>query len=202
MPPPDPTHRPIVACRIENDGAGTVHLRVYCPRAGASVPLETCETCAAHIELPEGQQGGVVVCGPEGEAACERLSEAPPIGALVTAPLRAIRDNAPLTAAVTLLAAAGAEPVLVVDASGRCVGALSRTQMVRLAPRAALPGGGQARDAMAEATVAVETSSVRDALRTMAAHRLRHIAIVAEDGTPLGSISDVEALRLHTALRG
>jgi CBS domain-containing protein len=201
----EPPQRPIVACRVEHGGGGGIfHLRVYCPRAAASVPLGKCEACATHIELPAGGEGGFVRCGPEGEAACRDLAVAPPIGALVTAPVRAVDESAPIAAAVELMVDAGAAPVLVVDASGQCVGALSRTRLLHRDPHAVLSGErptGAARDAMTEAQVAVETTSVRDVLRTMAAHRLRYLAIVAEDGAPLGVVSDVEALRLFSSMR-
>lgn len=199
----DPCLRPILACRVESDGTSTVHMRVYCPRAGASVPVRTCEACAAHIALPEGEGRGAVRCGPEGEEACERVAEAPPIGALVQAPVRAVEAGAPLSSAAAMMSEAGAEPVLVVDITGVCVGTLSRMEVLRRARRAILPGDEPfaARDVMAEARVVMESTSVHEVLRTMAVHRLRFLAIVTEDGTPLGLVSDVEALRLHTALR-
>lgn len=204
MLPDDPCLRPILACRVESDGASTVHMRVYCPRAGASAPVEACEVCAAHVELPEGGGGGAVRCGPEGEEACERVAEAPPIGALVKAPVRAVEEGASLSSAAAMVEDAGAEPVLVVDVTGVCVGTLSRLEVMRRARGAILPGEQplSARDAMAEARVVLESASVHEVLRMMAVHRLRYLAIVAEDGTPLGLVSDVEALRLHTALRG
>lgn len=205
MLPDDPSRRPIVACRVEHDGAATLHLRVYCPRDGASVPVRACEACAAHIELPAGAESGFVRCGPTADEACQHLAETPPIGALVTAPVHAVRESASLSSAAALLADAGAQPVLVVDPSGACVGALSRMEVLRRAQRFALDAGDRslsAHDAMGEATVAMETASVRAVLRKMAVHRLRFLAIVAEDGTPLGVISDIEALRIFSALRG
>lgn len=203
MLPGDPCLRPILACRVENNGASRVHMRVYCPRVGASVSVEACEVCAAHIALPEGEGGGQVRCGPEGEEACERVAEAPPIGALVKAPVRAVEEGAALSSAAAVVQDAGAEPVLVVDVKGVCVGTLSRLEVLRRARRAVLPGEQSlsARDAMAEARVVLESASVHEVLRMMAVHRLRYLAIVAEDGTPLGLVSDVEALQLHIALR-
>lgn len=196
----DPTLRPIVACRVVSDSESAVHLRVYCPRLGSSVALRACEACAAKIEVTPA--GGVVQCGPEGESACHTLAEAPPIGALVETPVKAIDESANLTIAVELLAEAGAEPVLVVDASGQCVGALSRTRLTQHDPFPMLDGPpSSAREAMVDAKVALETTSVRDVLRAMATQRLRYLAIVATDGRPLGVVSDIEALRLFAALR-
>ncbi|MEZ4297600.1 MAG: CBS domain-containing protein [Polyangiaceae bacterium] len=180
-----------------------MQLRVFCPLEGESVPLAVCEACASQIEREGGVGEGFVECGPSVSELHVRAVAAS-IGTMVSAPARAVRDAATLATAVSALAEAGAEPVLVVNAEGTVVGSLSRTEMARARAAGGLLAAEvlqTAGEVMSEARVVVETESVGDVLRAMANRRLRHIAIVAADGSPLGVISDVEALRLFAGMR-
>ncbi|MBK8252295.1 MAG: CBS domain-containing protein [Polyangiaceae bacterium] len=183
-----------------HDDGELVRLKVFCPRTESSVPIEVCDQCAAAVDVA----GGYVRCGSAADEACAVMAQAPPIGAVVESAVRIVRDSSSLSLAFDVVEEAGAEPVLVVDELGVCVGSLSRTELVRktmLSGPFDEPPDGTVDEVMIEARVAVETASVRDVLRTMAQRRLRHLAVVATDGTPLGTVSDVEVLRLFAAGR-
>jgi hypothetical protein len=64
-----------------------------------------------------------------------------------------------------------------------------------------MPPGALASDVMTSACTAAEFTSIRQVLLFMATAHLRWLPIIAPDGTPLGVLRDVEALRAWVASR-
>jgi CBS-domain-containing membrane protein len=170
---------------------------VFCARLGRTLDLHTCTRCPAFLEVArDASEDGHVECladgaGPTPSARPRELTCQDGAGALATASPPCVREDVGARSVARLLIDTGAPYVLVVDAGDRVVGAVWST--AALDP--ALEPGATAAEVMTTAQVASEVTTIHATLLRMAASHLRSMAIVADDGTPVGVLRDVDALR-------
>ena len=170
---------------VREDGRRAVSLRVFCGRAGSSVPLAVCQRCAVYVaKLDEG--GGArprIWCRP------------PPRPFAVTAGATLVEGATAVSAAASAeraaaLAGDATTPTLVVEPdSGALVGMLRRVDV-----RGRVRSWATAREIMSPAAALWEGASLHDAVVAMARKHLRAVAIVTASGAPVGVLSDVSAM--------
>lgn len=194
------TRRPVLSHTVVyGDGRSVRRLRVFCGRLGQSMDLDACARCAAFLEVNE-EGSPEVICrtdGPGPMGGDERVEGAAyRVGALaVQAPL-CVRDDVTTRDARALFRSHRPPFLLVVDAFDHVVGVVFPASLARVDVEALT-----VRDVMTTAGAAEETLSVDDALFAMAHTHRRALVIVDGEGTPVGSLRDVDALRMWTSRR-
>jgi len=158
-------------------------LFVFCPRVGRAVALEDgcaeCTACAGFTTSQDASRRPSALCT-FGE--CAGRAPRRPVGAVLARHAICVRADA-----VGAVRGVGlhAGNVAVVDADTRLVGTLD------------LSGHVRAEDAV-RGTAIPEETPVPLALRQMALRRSRSAPVVARDGTVVGVVDDVDALRALT----
>ncbi|GAA1388004.1 CBS domain-containing protein [Catellatospora chokoriensis] len=121
-----------------------------------------------------------------------------PISQVMTRPVVATDVDASLDQAMAAMLHAGVRHLAVVDAAGRCVGVLAARSVA--AAWSADPAGLTAVTVGAvldhdSATVSAD-ARVRDAARMMHARSSDAVAVVDDDGTPMGMFTSSDLIRL------
>ncbi len=193
------TRRRILVRAVRQDeGDPTIDLHVYCSRQERSIHLDSCRACPACERVEPDEAGGLgyVVCGPVPE-------DPPSAGDLLAGETPCAGDDVSATTLRAFFVERGVPCILVVTKSGRLVGVVDEHDFVtgQLGARGRSARGElgihglKARDlARAEATVQ-GSASVREALTRMAETHRRHVVVVDSEGTPLGVLTDLVALR-------
>lgn len=128
------------------------------------------------------------------------IAHATTVGELMTPNPIAIRADAPLAEAATLLDQHGISGLPVVDAVGAVIGVVSQTDLVRARATEHLwsnwPGLG-VRHLMTQPPLTVHASaSVGEAAQLMEAHHVHRLIVVGDDErTPIGIISTTDLVR-------
>jgi hypothetical protein len=189
--------RPLLGHSIVHaDGRRVRSLRVFCARIARTLSLEACERCPAFREHVEDEsEDGHIECVADGPGPTPHSR--PPAadhdgaGALVSCAPPSVRVDVSARDVATLLAETGAPYMLVVDEENHVVGAIWSTA----AHLSGVAPGATAVELMTTARVASERATIHATLLQMATSHLRWISIVADDGTPVGVLRDVDALR-------
>lgn len=166
---------------------------VFCPRRRASVEMATCCGCPRIIAIETDDDGAIhVTCTPASAPEMQPLAG----GAMPLEPVRAVRGDMTLQELASLFALEGTMRLAVVDDAGHLMGVVEEKDMcAEYMLRLREVSSCEARQ-LAHASVRInETTTVHDALRTMAAHRLRSIPVVTDDDRFVGWLDDVTALR-------
>ncbi|HEX6765210.1 MAG TPA: CBS domain-containing protein [Polyangiaceae bacterium] len=112
----------------------------------------------------------------------------------MSSPVTAVRPDAPVSELVHLLLDEHISGVPVVDAVGRAIGVVSKTDVLR-----AVAGDspyGTAADLMTPMTLAMpEHASIARAAALMAYERVHRVVIIAPDGGVIGLVSPMDILR-------
>lgn len=181
--------RPVRSClTLEGDGAIGHHATVYCDKQLRSVPLEKCLQCEQLVtaRLGHAPGGPAILC----EATVPRSSEDPfgaGIRAIMTRDVVCIRSDVTVEAIVVLLLARNVSAVPVVDARGRPIGVVSKTDILR---DAEIDGSWE--DVATAANHAIERGMAIRAARTRTA---------AEIMTPLAfTVSEDQTIATAAAL--
>ena len=206
-----PEEHPILAREmIRSDGSHTVAFRVFCPRRGQSVPLSTCEDCAACLEIAADGPGadGCVRCTPAPVTLGARISGGEPLGGARTPEGIAVGDvltkrvlcvgrDLSVPGLVALFVERAMGGVFVVDDDGMLLGSIREVDFVRSRPlHEPLCSAGEM---MSSAIAVLEETPVRRAILQMARSHLREAPIVTRAGELLGVLRDIEGLRWITA---
>jgi hypothetical protein len=188
--------RPILVHSIVSaNGSQTRHPRVFCSRLAQSLSLEDCRACPAFLVEKPSQEGEVIECRPDGPGP----GGAPPAsfgrshaGAIAAcSELVCVHGSVNALAVMELLHEERIPFVLVLDDDGRVVGAVWPSALIE-------DEDATARDVMTNHGATEESSSVRAALLQMASSHRRYLPVVAGDGSPVGVVRDVDALRAWT----
>jgi CBS domain-containing protein len=190
-------------------------LVVACPQRVDPVPIKECARC----ELCEGLEldGRVGVrCAVEPTDAVDGVPPAyAPVSTIMTSPVVAVQNDASAENVQWLLVDRGIGAVPVLDRSGRPVGILAKTDLlrdrdepmvsVRLDEREAPPepgssvreaGGLRAADLMTPIVYGVlESTSIAATAALMAKQRVHHIVVVGEEGKVVGIVSALDIAR-------
>jgi CBS domain-containing protein len=187
------TERPVLVRRVVRaDGSRTTAFRVFCPRQGRSLDLDTCRACRSCIEITRSCEGDVVRCTPPAAP-----DDAESVGALLRAPVLAVHADTSLREISRLFVDGQLACVFVVDDGEKVVGVVRDVDLLR----AASPSSSNARAVMGTALPVAESTSLRRALLQMAVTHVRQAPIVDADGELLGVLVDIEALRWLAAIK-
>lgn len=177
---------------VREDGRRVVSLRVFCGRAGSSVPLEVCRRCAVYVGTVDASDGAPPrIC-------CEPPPRPFPAtaGATLVEGATAVSAGSPAEHAAALAGDATAPTLVVEPESGALVGMLRRVDV-----RGRVRSWATAREIMSPAAALWEGASLHDAVVAMARRHLRAVAIVTASGAPIGILSDVSALSALAQVR-
>lgn len=181
----NPSPRPVSTRTVVlPDMAERRTLFVFCPRLERAVPLESgcaaCTACAGFTTSQDPSRRPASLCS-YGERACEPSRR--PVGAILSRHAICVRADA-----VGAMRGVGLHSgcVAVVDDDAHLVGTLDGSGRVRVAGHA-----GQ--------EAITEQSPVSRVLRQMAVLRWRSAPVVTRDGTVVGIVEDIDALRAVTA---
>lgn len=111
------------------------------------------------------------------------------------AQINAVRPDAPMSEAVSLLTAKNVGAILVLEESGEVAGVLSERDIIRYLAKEGCAGlSAKATDLMTrDVIVCTPDSSLDAAITAMTQHMIRHLPVM-EDDRPLGLLSIKDAL--------
>jgi CBS domain-containing protein len=189
-------------------------LVVACPQRIDPVSIEECARCelCAGLELDGHVSVRCTVEPPEAEAGAPGAHAA--VTTIMTAPVVSVERDASIENVQWLLVERGIGAVPVVDRSGRPIGIVAKTDLLRdrdepttsvnLASRAALEAGSSERqtsglragDLMTPVVHAVlRHTSIAATAAVMARERVHHVVVVTDDGSIAGIVSTFDLAR-------
>ncbi len=185
-------------------GRWTTFSSVRCLDRRRSLPLDTCLTCERSgglTDAPAGQ-GRFVDCRaaspgapiPIARGAADpepSVADRTPVADLCARGVVAVRGDLPLVDVAPLLLERDLDALPVVDADGRAVGIVSKTDLLRPWPAAATVFDGMTHAAL---TVS-EGAPVSEAAALMVAHGVHQLPVVDGDGRVVGLVGSLELLR-------
>jgi CBS domain-containing protein len=217
-------HLPIHTRRVlSGDGDVEVSRSVHCDRRGGHVPLEDCllcDDCEGIEETSDGRRR-LACLGPTQSDRSSQPWRVPrdahgnaaitPISQVMTPSVLCVRADVSVETVASLLLEHGISAVPVVDESGRPIGVLSNTDLVREAqdnrgeiPTERLPRGFHmeslgrrtAGDAMTPLVFALpEMAPVGKAAALMVYERVHRTPVLGKDGRIVGILSSSDVLR-------
>lgn len=180
---------PILVLEVVDDqGRPEARHRVFCRKRESSVSLDTCAGCP---------RCDAIVAGGAPRVECTFDATAPRgpdavVGEALEGQTVAVRADAPLRDAVAALPAEGHRTVVVVDGAGRVAGVVHEATRARTFA----PSGARVGELASTPLTVHERTSVRDALRLLAARHLREVVVVDDGGAPLGVFRDLDGFRV------
>ena len=187
---------------IAADDVAEVERLAYCPTREHSVGLPVCETCPQFLALTDAHDGQAVVCVPEVDAMRrdrERLLSRldlqdvalrVPVGEAMTRFVVCVNPDTSLDAVRAILVDTDAACAPVVSRDGLLVGIVSHQSLL---------GAGDARaagEAMIAAVLGVpESTPLAHAMATMAQAGILALPVLDGEGSVVGVIGALEALR-------
>jgi CBS domain-containing protein len=203
---------PISVRRVySGEGELTSAVEVYCHPRERSVPVETCEGCDDYAGMLLAVDGSrkLVLCrrlNPETARGLERptppmprrlpvLEPTPadrvPVSEILTADVVCVREDLTLAALAKLLLDRGLSGVPVVDAAGRPIGVVSKTDLVRH-PDAT----GRVAEVMTPMSFVLHPdATISQAAALMAFEGVHRLPVVSDDGKVIGLCSSLDVLR-------
>ena len=183
---------------VAPDGTLQTDNHVFCRKTMRSTEVEVCCQCLHCEAITDGARAAVECLIPAVAAAPleDPGGEHTPIGTLLTGGMVAVSGDATVGAAVRLMRAEGLQSLAVVDGEHALVGLVRERGFLGAGvdgPSLGLRELGL-RDAMSTPVAVHEQISIRSALRVLASHHLREIAVISSKGAPLGVFRDVDGL--------
>ncbi len=200
------------------EGELTSAAEVYCQPRERSLGLEACEGCAdyAGLVLELDGQRKYVLCHrlnpetarglrPAVSPIARRLpvdhpspGDRTPVSQIMTADVVCVREDLSLTALTTLLLERNVSGAPVVDADGRPIGVVSKSDLLR---RDGVPG------CVAEVMTPMSfvlhpEASVSQAAALMAFEGVHRLLVVSDDGKVIGLVSSLDVMRWLGRLDG
>jgi CBS domain-containing protein len=187
-----PEEHPILARdRIRGDGSHTIAFRVFCARRGQSVPLNTCQDCAACLEIAADGPGadGCVRCTPAPVPVGARMAGGEPfggarmhegiaVGDVLTKRILCVGADLSVPALIALFVEQAMGGVFVVDDDGRLLGSIREVDFVRSRPL-------QDKRAWFNGTSSVDDESAAGEGPPWSAGEMMSSAIAVHEGTPV-----------------
>jgi CBS domain-containing protein len=183
---------PIRSQRVLEATGATEETRVVeCPDRGR-IDAAVCDQCPS--ARGEDSSGRFVRCANVPERATRDLGYASPLEEIMTASVRCVRTDVTAEAVLDLLREYAIEAVPVVDAQGRPVGIVTKTDLFRELQL----GHGIRRTAGDLMTRHVlwlpPEAAIASAAALMAAERIHHAVILADDRRVIGIVSSLDLL--------
>ena len=194
--------------RVQSERAETTRvLAVFCPRRTEVLDLRQCQACE-HCEglcVDPTDRDTFVRCNwaavgaveppPRDAATASNPQRDTSLASVMSTPARCVAADLPLTDLVQLFATEAISGAPVVDAAGRPIGIVSKTDVLRRG----VPDGariGCVRDVMTHVVFALQAeASLSRAAALMAFEGVHRIVVVAADGSALGIVSSLDILR-------
>lgn len=185
---------------IDRDGQERSEHRVFCRLQRRSIEVEECCSCIHCDEIEEGAAPTVNCTLPiaADDPASDPSGEQTEIGTLLRAGAVVVADDVDLRAAFARMRAEDRRSIAIVDDESALVGVLHEAGFV--GRRAATKEVALAA-AMSSAVALHERTSVRAALRYLAANHLREATVVSDDGIPIGTFRDIDGLHFISVAR-
>ena len=202
-----------------------LHRTVDCPRRAASADLSDCSHCGlGTIVWPEGAGRARIACthevGASLSARIVSLDGNTQVKTVMSPDVACIRAEASLDSIATLFLEDGLTALPVIDAEGRPIGLVSKTDLLReLRERGEIPTTAEdavprgfhvdrdvamtAGDVMTPLVFAVlENATIAQAVPLMAFEGVHHAPVVTSEGRVVGVLSSMDLMRwLSSALR-
>jgi CBS domain-containing protein len=189
------------------DGEVLTSLSVYCPLRSESVPLEECERCSfcEGVHYDDGEGRAFIRCRPTRAAsrpatvwtrrprkAVPTAADLTPLSSVMTADVVCVTPDLGLTALTTLLVERGFSGAPVVDAEGRPLGVVSKTDLLR----EPLTSRGTVGDVMMPLAFTLpETASLSQAAALMVEEGVHRLPVVSSEGKVIGLLSSFDVMR-------
>ncbi len=187
---------------IAGDGKAEVERVVYCPAREHTVGLPVCETCPRFVDLQDAHDGQSVRCVPEiGAERIKREQILPqldlqdvalrvPVGEVMTRLVVCVNPDTLADAVRAILVETELPCVPVVSDDGLLVGIVTHHTLLAGGPA---PTAG---NLMGAAVLSVpESAPLAHAIATMAQAGVTVLPVLANDGSVVGAVSALEALR-------
>jgi len=206
---------------LAGDGSCVVQRTVYCPQRSGSVDALKCLACERLVTMHGGGTNGArVECTPsrrtsglDPRADLREVAAVTPVHAIMSTRAACIRADASTETAARLLVDNDLHALPVVDADGRLIGIVGRSDLLRdrtfegdcsVATAPATVGRGFHVEAAASRTVSeVMTAEVHSlpegaptslAVGLMAFSRVLHVPVVSDEGKVVGIVGAAEVL--------
>lgn len=176
---------------------------VFCASRGGSVPVGACLDCTHGAGRTHGGKPSVVCLhpaarGPDKPPRPVRLpspAELTLLSQIMTRDVVCVTPDLPVETLVALLIERNISAVPVVDAVGRPVGVVSKTDLVRYYHDEYDAGGTAADLMMAMAFTLTEESPIAHAAALMAVEGVHHLPVVDGNGKVVGIVSTLDVVR-------
>lgn len=214
----------LIRTRETIDAAGAVSTvaSVHCPREEGVKHLTECMECAQFARLGHVDAEHVLVCKHKGRArpdapweqstepGCAIAANEIPLSAVMRTGVVCVTPDMPTQAVLALMLERGFGGVPVVDADGRPIGVVSKTDLLRqyaadeeAEKQGESPPERSVGESMTPLTIALPPSaSVAQASALMASQGLHRLPVVSGSGEVVGIISPLDILHLVATLSG
>lgn len=206
---------------IDATGAVSTVTSVECPRDGDLKHVPECMECSQFRRLGHLGAEHVLVCkhsGPRPPAPWEKSAEPGctiaaneiPLSALMRAGVVCVAPDMPTHAVLSLMLERGFGGVPVVDAAGRPIGVVSKTDLLRqfaddleTEKNGTTPPERTVGESMTPMTIALPPgASLAQAAALMASQGLHRLPVVSEQGEVVGIVSPLDILHFIATLSG
>ena len=189
------------------DGEVRASLSVFCPLRSESIPLDDCERCPScdGVYYDEGDHRPFVRCRPtlgeprpaavwtrQPRRAAPTAADSTPLSAVMTTDVVCVTRELGAAALSALLAERGFSGAPVVDAEGRPIGVVSRTDLLR-EPETLHATVGDIM--MPIAFTLPETASLSQAAALMVEEGVHRLPVVSREGRVVGLVSSFDVMR-------
>jgi CBS domain-containing protein len=191
---------------LAGEGRGESQGSVFCPRRERSVPIDACATCEASAGTRAGAAGEAlqVLCRfvqPDHEAPAPEVGRddelatklARPISEIMTTTVICVRSDMSAARVRSVLLERGIGCVPVVDAAGRPVGVVTKTDLM-LAEGLALPESSVGAIMTGLALAVHEGMTIAQASALMAYEGVHRLPVVDDDHQVVGILSSLDVL--------
>ncbi len=189
------------------DGEVLTDLSVYCPHRGESVALADCERCefCEGVHYDESERRTFVRCRPNRpetrpaavwtrrpRKVLPTAADLTPISAVMTADVVCVTPELSLDALIELLYERNFSGAPVVDADGRPIGVVSKTDLLREPP----PANAIVGDVMMPLAFTVsENAPLSQAAALMVEEGVHRLPVVSAEGRVVGLLSSFDVMR-------
>ena len=189
---------------ISEGGDERTEENVYCPRREGAVAVEECLNCADGAGVMTDGDASYFYCRhasaaevPTGPAVRRRrrpsVADQTPLAAIMSDDVVCVRPDLAVQALATLFVDRGITGAPVVDATGRPIGVVSKSDLVREGTERV--GATVADIMMPIAFTLPENASMSHAAALMAYEGVHRVPVVTSDGTVVGIVSTMDVVR-------
>lgn len=197
-----PEHRlPVFTRYVHQDGTSASSHHVMCPRRDHTVDADGCWTCAdvTGATYDAAQGAPVLVCTPDlpVDPSVPRDAASTPIVEVMSREVHCIRGVARLDEVADLFTDLHIGSLPVVDAAGRPIGVVTKTELVRALSGGVADAGLRSVDAVMTpiAFSVSDRASVAQAAALMAVEGVHHVPVLSGEGAVVGVVSSLDIAR-------